>query len=149
MDFVTAINEKQKEISALERQTATISGKLAEADRIKEQVEYFEKAIEKLDAEMKNIGAGMKNVEKVAKDFDGYGTKMAEFEKKIAAVAVKTKIIDKLKKDLNQASLMADELKARQNGLKEEKDLIDKAITAAAKLEELVYRAEHIKEKAK
>ena len=99
--------------------------------------------------EMKVVTETLTQFELMKKDMAGYHKLTEGLEQKIDKISVQAKSINKLQKDFTKASLLADELKARQKSLIDEESLINKAITAASKLEELIYKAEHIKSKAK
>ena len=84
-------------------------------------------------------------MQNVKAELDSYHELADGLEKKIASIAKKAETVDKIKKDLAKATLLTEELKARQSSLADEEALINKAIMAASKLEELIYKAEHIK----
>ena len=147
--LANAIKEKQMEMASLEEKANMLEGKIKEAEKIQKRVDGFEKAFDKFAKDMDTISKTLLKMESVNKEFDSYRNMIVGFEAKINAMGEQAKRVEKLKADINRASLMAEELKARQNSLKDEKDLINKAILAATKLEELVYRAEHISKEKK
>jgi len=144
-----AITEKQNQMSSLSEKITILESKAVVADQIQQRFDDFERKFEKLDNDLKTASVNLDKMESDRKNFDGYQETIAGFEKKVTGLSEKVKGLDKLKKDISRASLMADELKARQKSLADEETLINKAITAASKLEELIYRAEHINEEEK
>jgi len=98
---------------------------------------------------MKTMSETLTQLENVKQELAGYHELTAGLEQKIGVISNQMKDVGKLRKDLSTASLLADELKARQKSLADEESLVNKAITAASKLEELIHRAEHINTKAK
>jgi predicted nucleic acid-binding Zn-ribbon protein len=144
-----AIADKQTQMSSLSEKITVLETRAIVADRIQQRFDDFEKKFEKLDNDLKMAFASLDKMESVRKEFDAYQNVIAGFENTVSVLSEKVKGLDKLKKDISRASLMADELKARQKSLSDEDSLINKAIMAASKLEELIYRAEHINKEEK
>jgi len=141
--------EKQNQMTSLSEKIAILESKAVVADQIQQRFDDFERKFEKLDNDLKAASLNLDKMENARKYFDVYQNEIAGFENKVTDLSEKVKGLDKLKKDVSRASLLADELKARQKNLTDEETLINKAITAASKLEELIYRAEHINNEEK
>ncbi|MCP4582599.1 MAG: hypothetical protein GY839_13400 [candidate division Zixibacteria bacterium] len=143
------IEDRKAEMASMTEKIQVLEGKLKAAGSIPARLDTFETRFKNLDGQMKNVSMTFTKMEKTRKEFDGYYNTLTGLESKIKSLAEKADNIDKLKADIRSASLIANELKARRKSLDDEESLINKAITAASKLEELVYRAEHINKEGK
>ncbi|GEM_PF-2014907 len=144
-----SLKEKQMELATLSEKSAALENKFKDAEKLEKKLQGFKKDFQKINTNMKTMSETLTQLENVKQELVGYHELTGGLEKKIAVIASQMEDVDKLRKDLSSASLLADELKARQKSLADEESLINKAITAASKLEELVHRAEHINTKAK
>ena len=140
-----AIKEKQMELASLSEKMAVLDKRAAASEELQDRFDTFEKGFENLHAEMNTLSGTLTDMQNVKAELDSYHELADGLEKKIASIAKKAETVDKIKKDLAKATLLTEELKARQSSLADEEALINKAIMAASKLEELIYKAEHIK----
>jgi len=144
-----SLKEKQMELAVLSEKTAALENKFKESEKLEKKLQGFKKNFQQINTDMKTMSETLTQLENVKQELAGYHELTAGLEQKIGVISNQMKDVGKLRKDLSTASLLADELKARQKSLADEESLVNKAITAASKLEELIHRAEHINTKAK
>ncbi len=141
------IKQRHGELGALDGRISEMEKRLKDAQEFDYKLAEFERTIGKITDWMQSISGNLARTDKLEEKLVRIDKRLAELDSLENQLAGRAADIDRLTKQLNKISLLEKELKAREGTLVSERALMDKAIDACQKLEDLVLRAEHLGKK--
>lgn len=138
------IKSRQSQLADLDNRITIIEKRLKDAAELDFKLAEFERTFEKTVGWMQSISEKLAAVSKLEDKIDKMNDRLAELDSLTGNIAGKAADIEKMTKQLNRISLIEKELKAKEGTLLSEQALIDKAISACQRLEELLAKAEYL-----
>jgi chromosome segregation ATPase len=143
-DLTGSLKNQQESIANFEQKLTALEKRLDNTTAFENKLTAFESTLQKNAIALNEIVSKAPEVDKLEERIERFGVHLNEIDAKLAGIADTTAEVDRLYRQFSKISLMAEGLKARERALTEEERLVNRAITAAANLEELILRAEQI-----
>ncbi len=138
------VKQRHAELGELDNRISEMEKRLKDALELDYKLAEFERIVGKITDWMQSISENLARTAKLEERLTKMDKRLAELDALENQLAGRAADIDKLTRQLNKIGLMEKELKAREGTLVSEQALMDKAIEACQKLEDLVLKAEHL-----
>jgi len=136
------LRQRQLDITGINEKIVSVESRLKNITGLEEKLAEFEKTSEKHNAWLNKILEKASKISDIQEHFSQLNGHLGELETRLADISVRATEADRLYKQFSKMSLMAEELKARERNLADDERLVNRAIDAAASLEELIRKAE-------
>jgi DNA repair exonuclease SbcCD ATPase subunit len=138
------LNQQQSDSAALSEKLTELEGRLKAALTFENRLAAFESTLNRQTNNLDLVLSKLPEIEKIQERIDQYSVRLNDIDAKLAGITDTAAEVDRLYRQFSKINLITEELKARERTLSDEERLVNKAISAAARLEELVIKAEHI-----
>lgn len=145
IDAISGKLDKQQADSAMLGEKLTdLEGRLNAAQTFESKLALFESSLNKNTNNLNMVMSKLPEIEKIQQRIDQCSLQLNEIDAKLAGITDAAAEVDRLHRQFSKINLITEELKAREKTLIDEERLVNRAINAASRLEELVLKAELI-----